>query len=370
MDATGVAAVHTKATSPLPPRTRARPRPAGPDPGRRAEERILRLLGEERQHWSRQQPDLAPLFDELRLFVARGGKRLRPSFCFWGAVGGGADPDDPRLDDAGGALELLHAFALIHDDVMDGSDRRRGAPTVHRVFEEEHRRQDLHGEPRRYGEGLAVLAGDLAFVYADGLLATAPALAREVWQRLRVELTMGQWIDLVGAARRDRSPQRARWVAAYKSGRYTVERPLQLGAALAGRPDLARPYSQFGRPLGQAFQLRDDLLGALGDPACTGKPVGDDLRDGKPTLLVALAAERATPAERRRLARIGTADLDAADVESLRALLVDCGAAAAVEREITTLVDQAVNGLDRCRLDPTAHDALRRLAARVAWRAA
>lgn len=365
MEATAVAALET-----VPRAARPRSCPAGPDPGRRAEGRILRLLGEERWRWSRRQADLAPLFDELRLFVARGGKRLRPTFCFWGAVGGGFDPDDPRLDDAGGALELLHAFALIHDDVMDGSDRRRGAPTVHRVFEEEHRRRDLHGDRRRYGEGLAVLAGDLAFVYADGLLATAPAPAREVWQRLRVELTMGQWIDLVGAAREDRSPQRARWVAAYKSGRYTVERPLQLGAALAGRPDLARPYSRFGRPLGQAFQLRDDLLGALGDPACTGKPVGDDLRDGKPTLLLALAAERASPAERCRLARAGAADLSAAEVDDLRALLVDTGAAGAVEREISTLVDQAIDALEGCRLHPTAHDALRRLAARVAWRAA
>src|SRR4051794_38849540 len=224
MGATGI----TAALEPVARAARLRHRPAGPDPGRRAEDRILRLLGEERRRWSRRQADLAPLFEELHLFVARGGKRLRPSFCFWGAVGGGADGDDPRLDDAGAALELLHAFALIHDDVMDGSDRRRGAPTVHRVFEEDHRRRELHGEPRRYGEGLAVLAGDLAFVYADGLLVDAPPPAREVWQRLRVELTMGQWIDLIGAARHDRSPQRARWVAAYKSGRYTVERPLQL----------------------------------------------------------------------------------------------------------------------------------------------
>jgi geranylgeranyl diphosphate synthase type I len=368
MDATGVAAVHTKAASPLPPRTRARPRPAAPDPGRRAEERILRLLDEEHRRWSRQQPDLASLFDELRLFVARGGKRLRPSFCFWGAVSGGADPDDPQLDDAGGALELLHAFALIHDDVMDGSDRRRGAPTVHRVFEEEHRRQDLHGEPRRYGEGLAVLAGDLAFVYADGLVAMAPAPAREVWQRLRVELTMGQWIDLVGAARRDRSPQRARWVAAYKSGRYTVERPLQLGAALAGRPDLARPYSQFGRPLGQAFQLRDDLLGALGDPACTGKPVGDDLREGKPTPLIAIATDRATDDDRELLARLGSADLTDRDVDELQALFVRTGALDDVEAAIERLVVEARTALAEAPITETARAWLDELAAYVAWR--
>src|SRR4051794_38154330 len=206
------------------------------DPTRLVECRILELLDEESRRWSHQQPELVELFDSLRRFVLQGGKRLRPAFCFWGAVGAGADPADARVRDAGSALELLHAFALIHDDVMDGSDRRRGAPSLHRTFEDHHHRRGLHGEARRFGEGLAVLAGDLAFVYADTLLDAAPPLARDVWHQLRVELTMGQWIDVVGAARRDRSPARARWVASYKSGRYTVERPLQLGAALAGRP--------------------------------------------------------------------------------------------------------------------------------------
>jgi len=360
--------VPMKATSPLPPWTRARPRPAEPDPGRRAEERILRLLGEERQRWSREQPDLASLFDELRLFVARGGKRLRPSFCFWGAVGAGADPGDPRLRDAGSALELLHAFALIHDDVMDGSDRRRGAPSLHRTFEDHHHRRGLHGEARRFGEGLAVLAGDVAFVYADTLLDAAPPFARDLWHQLRVELTMGQWIDVVGAARRDRSPARARWVASYKSGRYTVERPLQLGAALAGRPDLFDPFSRLGRPLGEAFQLRDDLLGALGDPCHTGKPVGDDLRDGKPTLLLALATERAGPADRRLLARAGADDLTDDELRALQSVLVTSGAAEMVEHEIAALVEHAVEALERCALQPPADDALRRLCHLAAWR--
>jgi len=338
------------------------------DPIRLVEGRILELLDDECGRWTQEQPELGCLFAELRRFVQRGGKRLRPSFCFWGAVGAGSDPADPRLCDAGAALELLHAFALIHDDVMDGSDRRRGAPSVHRALEGHHRRHGLRGEPRRYGEGLAVLAGDLAFVYADTLLDGVPEAARDVWHRLRIELTMGQWIDIVGAARRDRSPRRARWVASYKSGRYTVERPLQLGAALAGRPDLFGSLSCFGRPLGEAFQLRDDLLGVLGDPARTGKPVGDDLREGKPTLLLALTTERAGAAERRLLARVGADDLTDDELDALRSLVVRTGAAGAVEHEIAALVDEAIGALDRCTLAAPAHDALERLCGLVAWR--
>ena len=341
---------------------------APPAPARRVEGRIAELLDRERRRWVDEQPELAELFDALGRFVRQGGKRLRPSFCFWGAVGAGADPDDPCLYDVGAALELLHAFALIHDDVMDGSDTRRGAPSLHRAFEAAHRRTGRHGEPRRNGEGLAILAGDLAFVYADTLLDDVPPLTRQLWHQLRIELTMGQWIDVVGAARHDRSPRRARWVAAYKSGRYTVERPLHLGAALAGRPDLLGPYSRFGRPLGEAFQLLDDLLGVLGDSDCTGKPVGDDLRDGKPTLLLAVAHQRASGADRRLLARVGADDLTGDEIAALRALVISSGAAGAVEQEIEVLVTDAVDALDRCRLAAPAHEALQRLCGLVAWR--
>jgi geranylgeranyl diphosphate synthase type I len=179
---------------------------------------------------------------------------------------------------------------------------------------------------------------------------------------------MGQWIDVVGAARCDRSPDRARWVASYKSGRYTVERPLQLGAALAGRPDLFALFSAVGRPLGEAFQLRDDVLGVVGDPSRTGKPVGDDLRDGKPTLLLALATERAGAAERRLLERAGADDLADGELAAMQSAIVGCGAVDAVETEIATLVELAVDALDRCTLEPPAHDALLRLCRLAAWR--
>ncbi len=337
-------------------------------PARRVESRIAALLDERGEKWISRQPELGYLFDALSCFVSAGGKRLRPLFCFWGAVGAGADVNDADVIDAAAALELLHAFALIHDDVMDGSDTRRGRPALHRRFEAMHQAERLRGEGRRFGEGLAVLAGDLAFVLADTLVGGLPRRARDVWHELRVELTMGQWVDLIGAARGDRSPDVARWVATYKSGRYTVERPLHLGAALAGRPDLMPAYSAFGAPLGEAFQLRDDLLGVLGDPSRTGKPVGTDLREGKPTLVLSFGMRLTDAAGRRRLARAGAPDLTDDEIDELCEVLRRSGAVEAVEREIDALVVRSVDALDACRLRPAAAEALHRLCCLAAWR--
>ena len=314
------------------------------------------------------QPQLGDLFATLGEFLDAGGKRLRPLFCIWGAVGAGADEGADDVLDAAAGLELLHAFALIHDDVMDGSDTRRGQPSMHRRFQRRHTLAGLSGEARRFGEGLAVLAGDLAFVLADVLVGRLDAPVRRVWDELRIELTMGQWVDLVGAASGNRSPETARWLAAYKSGRYTVERPLHLGATLAGRPELMPGYSAVGAPLGTAFQLRDDLLGIIGDPTCTGKPVGADLREGKSTLPLALASERADGDGRRLLARAGAPDLSDEEITAIRELVVESGAAAAVECEIGRLVVAAVDALERCDVDGAAAPPLRRLCELAAWR--
>jgi geranylgeranyl diphosphate synthase type I len=332
------------------------------------EARVTALLDDELAYWTGEQPVLAPLFEALRRFVLAGGKRLRPLFCFWGAVGAGVEPDRPTLVDAGAALELVHTFALIHDDVMDGSATRRGQPSLHRQFERDHENDALAGDRRRYGEGLAVLAGDLAFVYADLLADRLPPSARAVWHRLRVELTMGQWVDLTGTAQRDHSAEKARWVASYKSGRYTVERPLQLGAAVAGRPDLAAAYARFGHPLGEAFQMRDDLLGVFGDPDQTGKPSGEDLRAGKATLLLALGLERACAGDRLLLGRAGARDLGDDEIVAMRFALERCGARAAIEAEIDQLATQSMISLERMPIAPSAQAALGQLAATALWR--
>jgi len=332
------------------------------------DERISALLDDHRADWVAEQPSLSALFDALDRFILTGGKRLRPAFCYWGARAAGARGDEPELLDMCAALELLHAFALIHDDVMDGSAARRGAPALHVRFASHHAAAGWSGESRRHGDGLAILAGDLAFVLADTLVDGAPARARRLWHQLRVELVAGQWVDVVAGASTERSPAVARWVGRYKSGRYTVERPLHLGAALAGDDRLAGVFSAFGEPLGEAFQLRDDLLGVFGDPDQTGKPSGDDLREGKPTLLLALAASRLATADRPLLARVGSPDLRDDEVGELRLAFERCGARAAVEDEIGRLTARAEQALAGCTIDAVARDSLMRLAQRAAVR--
>ncbi|MDQ3146243.1 MAG: polyprenyl synthetase family protein [Actinomycetota bacterium] len=335
----------------------------------RVDARISTLLDAELARWAAIDPALADPLASLAEFILAGGKRLRPAFCHWAFVGAGGDGCDPAVVDAGAAFELLQAFALLHDDVMDGSDLRRGTPTTHRVFEDRHRDGAWRGEGRRFGEGVAILVGDLAFVYADLLLAAAPAAARAVFDELRVELNVGQYLDLLGTARGGVDLGAARRIASYKSGKYTVERPLHVGAALAGRLDeLQAPLSAYGLPLGEAFQLRDDVLGAFGDAAATGKPVGDDLREGKPTPLLALALSGASAAQATVLDGVGTRDLSPVEVSQLQGVLVDTGALGEVERRIESLTDEAISAIKEAALSEEAQVALTELATYIATR--
>ena len=337
--------------------------------GERAARRVTALLDAELTRWALVDPALAAPIQALSDLVVAGGKRLRPAFCHWAFVGAGGAPDDPMVSDAAGALELLHTFALVHDDIMDGSDRRRGLPSIHRRFIDAHGREHWRGDGRRFGEGVAILVGDFAFVYADMLMATAPPEARPIFDELRVELCVGQYLDLAATASGARDPEDARRIEWYKSGKYTVERPLHLGAALAGRlPELAAPLTTIGLPLGEAFQSRDDVLGVFGDSSVTGKPVGDDLREGKLTPLVAAATARATGGAARLLERIGAPDLTAEEIEGLRAVLVETGARAEVEATIETRVGEALTAIDRAPLTDPSRRALAELATYVAWR--
>ena len=349
------------------PRSAAAPPSLGIIAGR-VEDRIRAVLDEELERWSNIDSELAEPFEALRELVLAGGKRLRPAFCHWAFVGAGGDPADPRVVDAGAALELLHTFALIHDDIMDGSDTRRAMDTIHVRFEARHAHDGWRGEGRRFGEGVAILAGDLAFVYADRMLAGAPRAALDVFTELRIEVNVGQYLDLVGTARGRVAEDAARRICRFKSGKYTIERPLHLGAALAGRmPELARLLSTYGLPLGEAFQLRDDLLGVFGDSTVTGKPVGEDLREGKPTVLFALAAE-AVQGSGTALDRYGADDLTDDEIVALQAILVDSGAVERLEARIDALVENAVHALDEAALLPEARSALDELAFFVAGR--
>jgi geranylgeranyl diphosphate synthase, type I len=312
----------------------------------RVEERLRLLLDEETARWGAVDGALTEPLGSLRRLVEAGGKRLRPAFCHWAFVGAGGEPDDPRVVDAGAAFEMLHAFALIHDDVMDGADTRRGAPATHAEFTSLHQRAGWRGEGRRFGEGVAILVGDLAHVYADRLLGDPPGDAAALWHELRLELIVGQYLDLLGTARGDRDPATARRIARYKSGKYTIERPLHVGAALAGGgEELRSALSAYGDPLGEAFQLRDDVLGAFGDPAATGKPVGPDLREGKPTPLLASAWGRAAGDQVAPLGRVGDPELTDDDVVLIQRVLVETGALAAIEGEIERLTAAAIDAL-------------------------
>jgi geranylgeranyl diphosphate synthase type I len=335
----------------------------------RVDERLADLFTSELARWRLVDESLVAPLLSLQHLVEAGGKRLRPAFCHWGFVGAGGDRDDPRVVAAGAAFELLHAFALVHDDVMDGSDTRRGARTAHLTFGDDHVAHDWLGDPRRFGEGAAILIGDLAHVYADQLLGDVPADVTGVWDELRLELNVGQYLDLVGTARGDRDRALAHRIARYKSGKYTIERPLHVGAALAGRlGDLQGPLSTYGDPLGEAFQLRDDVLGAFGDPLRTGKPVGQDLREGKPTPLLAVASERATAGQRPVLDRVGHPDLGEGEVAAIQQVLLDTGALAQIEQLIDVLTTRAVAAIEAADVTAEARDELVDLAWFVASR--
>lgn len=320
--------------------------------------------------------ELSPILDALTELVA-GGKRLRPAFCYWGWRGAGG-ADSPAIIDAATALELLQACALIHDDVMDGSDTRRGRPAAHRRFAAHHRGQGWLGSPEGFGTGAAILLGDLALSWADELFFAAdlPAesllRAKRVYDLMRTELMSGQYLDLLEQARGGGSIERAARVTRFKTAKYTVERPLHLGATLAGAPpELIATYSAFGLPLGEAFQLRDDVLGVFGDPEQTGKPAGDDLREGKRTVLVAATLERTSPAETAELRRrLGDPRLDAEGIASLRTVIQETGALAHVEELITARTDQAMAALTAGAVEEPARGVLGHLAVAATTRVA
>lgn len=325
------------------------------------------LLAAERQRQQAASGETdVPLVDTLSTVLANGGKRLRPVFAHWGHVS--VDGSTPGRSGAvlGAALELVHTFAIVHDDVMDGSDTRRGQPSAHAAFAASHHADGLLGERRRYAEGMAVLVGDLAFALANRLVTGLPAHTQGLWHDMCSELVLGQQLDLAGAAGGSTCPRYASRVAALKSGLYTVVRPLQLGASLAdGSDETLAALAAYGGPLGEAFQLCDDLLGAYGEPERTGKPVGTDIRDGKPTVLLALVVERAPASAAGVLARLGTPAADDRTVAEVLDLAERTGARAEVERRVEQAVAAVRDATQHPALHPAARPALQQLADRI-----
>ncbi|TDC49390.1 polyprenyl synthetase family protein [Actinomadura sp. KC345] len=312
--------------------------------------------------------DLAPMMSALDALLG-GGKRLRPAFCYWGWSAAGGE-DGPGIVAAAASLELLQASALIHDDVMDSSDTRRGQPSVHRRFEALHRAQSWPGDAEAFGGGSAILLGDLCLAWSGEMFETCGLdgdrrrRGREVYDLMRTEVMCGQYLDMLEGTRGEATVATALRVVEYKAAKYTIERPLHLGAALAGaRPDVTAALTGYGLPLGIAFQLRDDVLGVFGDPAETGKPAGDDLREGKRTVLVALSLERASAAQAARLRRrLGDPDLDRAGVDELRTIIEETGGLTACEDMIERYLTEAERALRAAPIGEEARQALAELA--------
>nr|WP_286160330.1 polyprenyl synthetase family protein [Streptomyces yunnanensis] len=314
-------------------------------------------------------PVPAPAPRLLGEFLFAGGKRLRPLLCVTGWWAGGGRGMPAQVVSVAAGLEMFHAFALIHDDLMDGSQTRRGRPVLHRVLATELGHGTATADASRLGVSVAILFGDLALTWADELMHTAAItpdqLARVTGlvDAMRGELVYGQFLDLTSAGQPTRDVAKAMRIARYKTAGYTVERPLHLGAALAGAgTDVMAACSAIGLPLGEAFQLRDDLLGVFGDPQETGKSCEDDLRDGKHTALVCLAFERADASQHAALASlIGNPALGEDEARHVRALLTATGAREEVERMIRTRCDQARRALDQARFPPVATTALHQI---------
>ncbi len=343
-------------------------------------------------------PDLAPFVD-FSEGLLRGGKRFRALFCYWGWRAVTATPDtfDPLPDDdadddlpaiarVSAALEIFHAAALVHDDIMDNSDTRRGRPSAHRRFERLHSEQGFTGNALGWGQSAALLLGDLLLGWSDELLdsglrllgnAKASVAVRDEFTTMRTLVTVGQYLDILEEKswrtrdERELLP-RAHRVIVYKSAKYSIEAPLALGAAAGGADaDQLESLRAFGLPLGVAFQLRDDLLGVFGDPEVTGKPAGDDLREGKRTVLIALA-RAAMPGTLRSVLDelLGDPDLDAQQVGMLQSALREAGAVDQVERIIDHNVGLALKALGSARISASAREELSRLAETTARRTA
>ncbi|RAX46665.1 polyprenyl synthetase family protein [Arthrobacter sp. AQ5-06] len=326
-------------------------------------------------------PDIDPIMGSISNLVT-GGKRLRALMCYWGWRGASGEQAAEEIVTAGSALELFQAAALIHDDIIDRSDTRRGGPSVHRRFSQLHQAQGWALDSERFGHAAAILTGDLCLSFSEeaftdiGEQAAAGSRARLIFNLMRAEVMAGQYLDIleeVAGPVRDRAGAvtRAQSIIRFKSAKYSTEHPLALGGALAGAPDeLLRGYSAFALPLGEAFQLRDDVLGVFGDPVTTGKPAGDDLREGKRTVLIALALGQASTAESAFIdAKLGSPDLGDADVAEIRRIIEESGALQATEVLINEFGAAAYEALEQLPLDELPKTALRKLAEATVSRA-
>lgn len=326
-----------------------------------------------------------PVLESIRA-LSTGGKRLRALLAYWGFRGAGGAAGDPAIVKAGVAIELFQSAALIHDDIIDASDTRRGAPSVHRRFEAMHRELGYKTSAANYGISSAILTGDMCLSWSEMVFSAIPAAgagseARFIFDLMRTEVMAGQYLDIVGEVVPEEAPERALEralnVVRYKSAKYTCEQPLALGGALGlqiahGQSSaLLEGYRAFALPLGEGFQLRDDELGVFGEPEVTGKPAGDDLREGKRTVLTAHTAMGASPADREFLeASLGNQELTSGEIARLQELMRTSGAVDAVEELIEQKSQQALTALGTLEVSEDVRAALEVIAAKALKREA
>jgi geranylgeranyl diphosphate synthase type I len=357
--------------------------------------RIDRFLDDRSSILASMADDLGPLEQFSRQFLS-GGKRFRALFCYWGfqsvrgnrgeITSASAERELSTIVAAASALEVFHAAALIHDDIIDSSDTRRGRPSAHKRFESSHVDSGWEGDGAAFGVAAATLLGDLLLGWSDELLDEGlddmhqrdrARAARREFNRMRTEVTAGQYLDILEEQAWRVSPEdellaRAHRVIVYKSAKYSVEEPLAIGATIGGAsPGQLDTLREFGLPLGIAYQLRDDLLGVFGDPEVTGKPSGDDLREGKRTVLIALARQKLPTSARRALDELlGDPELDSDQIRMLQNTIKASGAPSEIESLISLNVDRANAALDEASLVPDAIDQLRSLTHSVTARVA
>ncbi|AZH78918.1 geranylgeranyl pyrophosphate synthase [Microbacterium sp. Y-01] len=349
--------------------------------------RLTRFLGRMREESQEYGADAAA-FLEAAAGTLDGGKRLRARFCHagWRAVARFRDRTATETDalwDVCTALEIFQSAALVHDDLIDNSDTRRGRPAAHRALEGSHRSAGWSGDPEAFGRAAAVLLGDLLVAWSDDLLESAldghphARVVRSEYARMRRDVTTGQFLDIAEESAwsvndGQSHAERALRVASLKSARYSIEQPLILGGSLSGADDdQLSALRRFGHPIGMAFQLRDDVLGVFGDAAVTGKPAGDDLREGKRTVLIALTRQSLDPSARNLLDEmLGDPDLTPQQVSFLQATITDSGALDRVESLIAEYAREADRALTGARLDNAAVGELRELARAATVRSA
>jgi geranylgeranyl diphosphate synthase, type I len=322
-------------------------------------------------------PEVAPMTTAITDTLARG-KRIRAQFCLWGAYGASGGDLVTGIPEMAAAIELFHFAALIHDDIMDNSDTRRGLPTMHRQFTDEHVRQQRLGDSNHHGSAVAILVGDMCLSWSDDLAIMATddldlhsrRAVRAMWSQMRDEAYAGQYLDMLSQTEATTSRSRTDLILRLKSAKYTISHPLRLGGTIA-RADgaLLHLYDQIGLTAGEAFQLRDDLLGVFGNPLVTGKPANDDIREGKRTLLMAEAESRANRSQRELLAHcLGNPAVEDTEVDALRSVLIATGADQAIEERIGELTTEAMRIVESLPVDEVTRTALTGLVERCVSR--